>query len=121
MGGCGANRKMLARRVDQVLFLEWRKKRAKVECAGVEFAKSFLESPAADLPCQVARRAIVEDCPEGNRLAERVSRYPAKKEWRGVLGFDDKRFEPSRGDDAQIGVSHVDLSTTFSVASKAPT
>jgi hypothetical protein len=36
-----------------------------------------------------------------------------------VLGFDNERFEPARGDDAEIRIGHTSWSTTFLADSKA--
>ena len=66
---------ILSRRARQGVFLQGRKKGAKVEGPSIELAESFLEPPAADLPRQVARRAVVEDRPEGDRLTEWASRH----------------------------------------------
>jgi hypothetical protein len=37
-----------------------------------------------------------------------------------VLGFDDEHFQPARGDDAEIRIGHIDLSTTAATLSQTP-
>jgi hypothetical protein len=68
----------------------------------IELVQSFLESPRADLACQVASRPVVKDCPEANRFTEGVSRHVAKEKWRRMFGFDNERFESAWGDDAEV-------------------
>jgi len=119
MAGYEITQKALSRRTRQSVFLQWRRKRAKVEGAGIELAKSVLELPTANLPRHVARRPVVKDRPEGNCLTERAPRHSTKEEQRRVLGFDYECFQPARGDDAEIRIGHTSWSTTFFVDSKA--
>lgn len=98
---------MLSDRVRQVVFLQRRRNRANVEGACVEVAEGVLEMSAAYLLRQVAGRTVVKDRPEGNRFTERASCYATKEKQRGVLGFDDERFESAEGDDAEIRIGHT--------------
>ena len=77
----------LRERASHVVFQPWRKKRAEVKGAGIEFAKGDIKPPAGDLLRQVTGDPVVEHCPEGKCLTERAPSYSAKKERRGMLGF----------------------------------
>ena len=110
--------KRLSERASHVVFLQWRKKRAEVKGAGIEFTKSDLEPPAADLLRQVTGDPVVEHCPEGKCLAEWPPCHSAKKKRRGMLGFDDERFQSASGDNAEVRVGHIDPNSTAAAPSQ---
>ena len=85
----------------------------------MKLTKGFLESTASDSACQVTCCSLVENRPTADRLAHGLSRHPTKDKRCGVLGFENERFEPPRGNNAEIRVGHVNLSTTFAWESKA--
>ncbi len=68
----------------------------------MELTEGFLESTAADSACQVTCCSLVENRPTADRLAPGQSRHPAKDKRRGVLSFENERFEPPRGNNAEI-------------------
>lgn len=84
--------------------------------AGIEFTKSDLEPSATDLLRQVTGDPAVEHCPEGKSLAEWPPCHSAKKKRRGMLGFDDERFQSARGDNAEVRVGHIDPNSTTAAA-----
>ena len=90
-----------------------------MECLGVELTKGILESTASNSACQVACCSLVENRPKADRLTHGLSCHPAKDKRRGVLGFENERFEPPRGNNTEIRVGHVNPSTTFAWESKA--
>lgn len=101
-----------------MVFLQWRKKRAQVKGAGIEFAECVVKPSAGDLLRQVMGGAVIEDRPEGKCFTERPPRHPAKKERRGMLGFDDERFQSARGDNAEVRVGHIDPDSTTAAPSQ---
>ena len=85
----------------------------------MELTNGFLELTGSNSACQVACGSLVENRPVGDGLAQGLSRHPAEDKRRGVLGFKNERFEPPRGNDAEVRVGHVNPSTTFVWESKA--
>ena len=78
---------------------------------GIELAKGVSEPPAIDLTHDVSCRLFVENRPAADRLSVRSSFRPPEEKHRRMLGLDDERFQPTRGDDSEVRVGHTDLST----------
>ena len=78
---------------------------------GVEMAKGVAKPPAIDLSHDVSCRLVIENRPAADRVSVRLSSRSPKEKHGRMLGFDNERFQPTWGDDSEVGVGHKDLST----------
>lgn len=82
-----------------------------VQSLGIQLVQGILELPPVNLLHEASCRTIVEHCPATDGYCIRSAFGPAEQKQCRMLGFDDERFQPTRGYDAEVCVGHKDLIT----------
>ncbi|MHB8954534.1 MAG: hypothetical protein ACYC4U_16305 [Pirellulaceae bacterium] len=81
---------------------EVREQCTEVQGLGIELVQGILELPPVNLLHEASCRTIVEHRPTTDGSVIRSAFGPTQQKRRRMLGFDNERFQPTRGYDADV-------------------